>query len=195
MRLLKRFCVLILGLAMPLAMSSVVRADAVTDWNAIAVQTIVNAGPTHGSAVGFLDNATVQIAVYDAVEAIDGRFKPYTCTSPERRAHQAAAAARPRTMCSSTASLPKRRPWTRPTTLIWQPTVFRRATPASPLARRQRRVSLLSGQMTGASIQSTALHGWHRSRRVAPDAFIPPRTTSNSLCRASAVARECHSFT
>ena len=57
---------------MPLAMSSVVRADAVTDWNAIAVQTIVNAGPTHGSAVGFLDNATVQIAVYDAVEAIDG---------------------------------------------------------------------------------------------------------------------------
>jgi hypothetical protein len=53
------------------------RADAVTDWNAIAVQTIVNAGPTHGSAVSFLDNATVQVAVYDAVVAIDGRFKPY----------------------------------------------------------------------------------------------------------------------
>src|SRR6267142_4858427 len=77
MRLLNRFCVLILGLAVPLAMSSVVRADAVTDWNAIAVQTIVNAGPTHGSAIGFLDNATVQVAVYDAVEAITGRFRPY----------------------------------------------------------------------------------------------------------------------
>jgi hypothetical protein len=68
MRLLKGFCVLTLGLAIPLAMSSVVRADAVTDWNAFAVQTIVNAGPTHGSAVSFLDNATVQIAVYDAVD-------------------------------------------------------------------------------------------------------------------------------
>jgi hypothetical protein len=53
------------------------RADAVTDWNAIAVQTIVNAGPAHGSAVSFLDNATVQIAVYDAVAAYGGRFKPY----------------------------------------------------------------------------------------------------------------------
>ena len=77
MRLLKRFCGLLLGLAMPLAMSSAIRADAVSDWNAIAVQTIVNAGPTHGSAVSLLDNATVQVAVYDAVEAIDGRFKPY----------------------------------------------------------------------------------------------------------------------
>src|SRR6267378_504106 len=117
MRLLKRFCVLILGLAMPLAMPSVVRADAVTDWNAIAVQTIVNAGPTHGSAVGFLDNATVQIAVYDAVEAIDGRFKPYHVHIP--------------------------------------------GASGSPAARRQRRVSLLSGQMTGAS------HPIHRPSRVA----------------------------
>jgi len=54
-----------------------VRADAVTDWNAIAVETIVNAGPTHGSAVSFLDNATVQIAVYDAVAAYSGKFKAY----------------------------------------------------------------------------------------------------------------------
>lgn len=53
------------------------RADAVTDWNAIAVQTIVNAGAAHSSAVSFLDNATVQAAVYDAVEAYSGRFRPY----------------------------------------------------------------------------------------------------------------------
>jgi hypothetical protein len=52
-------------------------ADAVTDWNAIAVQAIVNAGPAHGSAVSFLDNATVQIAVYDAVAAYSGKFKAY----------------------------------------------------------------------------------------------------------------------
>jgi hypothetical protein len=77
MRLLKRFRVLTLGLAMPLAMSSVVRADAVTDWNAITIQTIVSAGASHGSAVGFLDAVVVQVAVYDAVEAYGGRFQPY----------------------------------------------------------------------------------------------------------------------
>ena len=77
MQLLKKSCALLFGLGTLLAVSSVVRADAVTDWNAIAVQTIVNAGPTHGSAVSFLDNATVQVAVYDAVEAFDGKFKPY----------------------------------------------------------------------------------------------------------------------
>src|ERR1700687_3388156 len=94
MQLLKRLCVLVLGLAMPLAMSSVARADAVTDWNTIAVQTIVNAGPTHGSAVGFLDNATVQVAVYDAVEAIDGRFKPYHVHIPGAFGSPAAAVAK-----------------------------------------------------------------------------------------------------
>src|SRR5467141_5074454 len=94
MRPLKGFCVLILGLAISLAMSSVVRADAVTDWNAIAVQTIVNAGPTHGSAVGFLDNATVQVAVYDAVEAITGRFRPYHVHIPGASGSPAAAVAK-----------------------------------------------------------------------------------------------------
>jgi hypothetical protein len=38
------------------------QGDAVTDWNVIAVQTIVNAGAAHSSAVSFLDNATVQVA-------------------------------------------------------------------------------------------------------------------------------------
>src|SRR6267154_1960365 len=94
MRPLKGFCVLILGLAIPLAMSSVVRADAVTDWNAIAMQTIVNGGPTHGSAVGFLDNAIVQVAVYDAVEAITGRFRPYHIDIPGASGSPAAAFAK-----------------------------------------------------------------------------------------------------
>jgi hypothetical protein len=94
MQSLKRFCVLTLGLTMLLATSSVVRADAVTDWNAIAVQTIVNAGATHGSAVSFLDNAVVQIAVYDAVEAINGRFKPYHVQIPGASGSPAAAVAK-----------------------------------------------------------------------------------------------------
>jgi hypothetical protein len=94
MRLLKSLYPSVLGLAIPLAMSSVVRADAVTDWNAIAVQTIVNAGPTHGSAVGFLDNVIVQVAVYDAVVAIDGRFKPYHAQIAGASGSPAAAAAK-----------------------------------------------------------------------------------------------------
>jgi hypothetical protein len=70
------------------------RADGVTDWNAIAVQTIVNAGPTHGSAVSFLDNATVQVAVYDAVVAIGGRSKPYHVQIPGASGSPAAAVAK-----------------------------------------------------------------------------------------------------
>ena len=49
--------------------------NAVTDWNAIAVQATVTAarpGPT-----GVLDIAMVQAAVYDAVQAIEKRFEPY----------------------------------------------------------------------------------------------------------------------
>jgi hypothetical protein len=76
MRLLKRFCVLLLGLAMALAVSPVVRADAVTDWNAIAMQTIA-AQTVHPGATSTLDAAMVQAAVYDAVESITGRFRPY----------------------------------------------------------------------------------------------------------------------
>src|SRR5215471_19057390 len=91
MRLLKRFCVLLLGLAMALGMSSVVRADAVTDWNAIAIQIISNAPcptapcanpPVHPGATSFLDSAMVQAAVYDAVESITGRFRPYAVHVP-----------------------------------------------------------------------------------------------------------------
>src|SRR3979490_3225104 len=76
MQLLKRYCALTLCFAMPLAMSSVARADAVTDWNAIAIQTIAGV-PSHPGATAFLDSAMVQAAVYDAVVAITGRFRPY----------------------------------------------------------------------------------------------------------------------
>jgi hypothetical protein len=93
MRLLKRFCVLILGLAMALAMSSVVRADAVTDWNAIAIQIIARA-TTHPGATSFLDSAMVQAAVYDAVEAITGRFRPYHVHIPGASGSTAAAVAK-----------------------------------------------------------------------------------------------------
>lgn len=76
MQLRRRCCALTLGFAMPLAMSSVVRADAVTDWNAIAMQAIAGS-PSHPGATAILDSAMVQVAVYDAVEAINCRFRPY----------------------------------------------------------------------------------------------------------------------
>jgi hypothetical protein len=78
---------------MALAMSSVVRADAVTDWNAIAIQTIA-AQPSHPGATSFLDSAIVQAAVYDAVEAITGRFRPYHVHIPGASGSTAAAVAK-----------------------------------------------------------------------------------------------------
>jgi hypothetical protein len=103
MRLLKRFGVLMFGLVMTLAMSSVVRADAVTDWNAIAIQIIVNAPcpaapcanpPVHPGATSLLDSAMVQAAVYDAVESITGRFRPYAVHVPGASGSTAAAVAK-----------------------------------------------------------------------------------------------------
>jgi hypothetical protein len=59
-----------------LASPTVTRADAVTDWNAIASTAIVtNASqPPPVSALSF---AMVQGAVYDAVNAIDGGYQLY----------------------------------------------------------------------------------------------------------------------
>jgi hypothetical protein len=66
------------------------RADAVVDWNAIAQQAITTA--LGRSAI--LDIVLVQVAVYDAVEAIDGRFKPYHIEIPGASGSPAAAAAK-----------------------------------------------------------------------------------------------------
>jgi PAP2 superfamily len=59
-----------------LASPAVARADAVTDWNEIASNAIVT---TAGQppAVSALSFAIVQGAVYDAVNAIDGGYRPY----------------------------------------------------------------------------------------------------------------------
>lgn len=51
--------------------------DAATYWNNIAVQALVAANPPRPNPVPFLDMAIVQIAVHDAVQAIDRRYEPY----------------------------------------------------------------------------------------------------------------------
>ncbi|HKU14084.1 MAG TPA: vanadium-dependent haloperoxidase [Steroidobacteraceae bacterium] len=66
------------------------RGDAVTDWNEIAQAAIVagRAGP-----IGAIDSALVQVAVHDAVQAIDRRFEPYHAEVPGARGSRSAAAA------------------------------------------------------------------------------------------------------
>lgn len=82
------FAVVAIMLAVPLSAS----ADVVSDWNAIAVQaTITGARP---GPTGVLDIAMVQAAVYDAVQAIDKRFKPYQTEIPGASGSPVAAAAK-----------------------------------------------------------------------------------------------------
>lgn len=70
-----------------------VHADVVTDWNAIAVQTIVAAGTRPGPS-GAIDMAVVHAAIYDAVQAIEGRYQPYRVDIPNATGSPVAAAAK-----------------------------------------------------------------------------------------------------
>ncbi len=92
MKLKIQTCAAIAIVAFILAAPASASADAVGDWNAIAVQATVTGarpGPT-----GVLDIAMVQAAVYDAVQAIDGRFKPYHVVIPGASGSPAAATAK-----------------------------------------------------------------------------------------------------
>lgn len=68
-------------------------ADAVSDWNMIAIQAI-NAGGRPPGASTFLDIATVHLAIHDAVAAIDGQFRPYHVKIAGASGSPAAAAAK-----------------------------------------------------------------------------------------------------
>ncbi len=65
-----------------LSWSPVAHGDAVVDWNTIAVDTISAASPPRPGPVPFLDIAVVQAAIYDAVQAIGGKYKPYKVQVP-----------------------------------------------------------------------------------------------------------------
>jgi hypothetical protein len=68
-----------------------VRANAVIDWNARTVNYAAGGGRPGPSWV--LDVAVVQAAVYDAVQAIEGDYRPYCGTIPGASGSPAAAAA------------------------------------------------------------------------------------------------------
>ena len=113
MRLKLQTCAAFAIVAVMLAAPAIANADAVTDWNAIAVQaTVTGARP---GATGVLDIAMVQAAVYDAVQAIENGSNLITWRSREPPAHRWRPPPKPRTMCSSTAFRRRPRPSTRPT--------------------------------------------------------------------------------
>jgi hypothetical protein len=92
-----KFCKFSLTLvALTIGLTQKTVADAVVDWNVIAIQA-VNTATSTGLRPGpssLLDFATVHAAIYDAVEAIDGRFKPYYVVIPRASGSPAAATAK-----------------------------------------------------------------------------------------------------
>jgi len=72
------------GACVVLLVATGVRADPVTDWNAITLDRLgaaVAAGVRPGPS-GVLDLAMVHAAIHDAVQAFENRFKPYTMAIP-----------------------------------------------------------------------------------------------------------------
>jgi hypothetical protein len=79
-------------LIMLVALSTVANADAVTDWNQRTVTFSAGGGRPGPSWV--LDVAVVQLAVYDAVQAIEGDYQPYCGSIPGASGSTTAAVAR-----------------------------------------------------------------------------------------------------
>src|SRR5215813_6052614 len=93
-RLLNRFTTVPVMTLVAVSWWQIARADAVLDWHEIAVNTVSTASPPRPGPVGFLDMAVVQAAVYDAVQAINGKFKPYHVQIPGASGSPEAAAAK-----------------------------------------------------------------------------------------------------
>ena len=85
-------------LASLLTTSTTGRADVVSDWNAIAVQATITAGSSgpagRPNPTGVIDIAMVHAAIFDAVQAIEGRYEPYHVEIPGASGSPIAAAAK-----------------------------------------------------------------------------------------------------
>jgi hypothetical protein len=78
-----------------LAITGIVQAqaaDPIAAWNLISETAVKTAG--HPPPVAALDFAIVHLAIYDAVESIDGRYEPYYTRVPGARGSLSAAAAK-----------------------------------------------------------------------------------------------------
>jgi hypothetical protein len=78
-------------LTVTLGLATTARADVVTDWNASTVGHAATGGRPGPSWVQ--DVAIVQLAVYDAVQAIEGDYQPYCGSIPGASGSVVAAAA------------------------------------------------------------------------------------------------------
>ena len=85
--------VALLGVVALAARAQPVRADAVVDWNEITVAAVTAGRP---GPIGLVDIALVQIAVHDAVQAIEQRYEPYHAEIPEPTTSKAALRGRGR---------------------------------------------------------------------------------------------------
>jgi hypothetical protein len=86
----RQFAIATLGVSALIGLAAPACGDAVTDWNEIAQQAIVTGRP---GPIGAMDSALVQVAVHDAVQAIDRRFEPYHVEVKGAKGSRSAAAA------------------------------------------------------------------------------------------------------
>ena len=82
---------IVLGLLSP----AVAKADVVLDWNAIAVSTMLGQSPAPNPFAQARFMAITQLAVFEAVNATTGRYRPYlgTIDAPDGASPEAAAVA------------------------------------------------------------------------------------------------------
>ena len=78
-RITRLACILVLSLLLG---TTAARADAVTDWNAIAVDTAATAGANPFAQGRYA--AIVQLAVFEAVNSISGEYQSYLGTITQR---------------------------------------------------------------------------------------------------------------
>jgi len=91
----KFFRAALLLISLFLVSISAAKADIIADWNAIGVTVIVT-NAQRPPAASYIDLTYMHIAIYDAVNAIDGRYKPFAIkldNVPSDASKEAAAAA------------------------------------------------------------------------------------------------------
>jgi hypothetical protein len=86
----RQFAIAALGMCGLIGIAAPACGDAVTDWNEIAQQAVAAGRP---GPIGAMDSALVQVAVHDAVQAIDRRFEPYHVEVKGAKGSRSAAAA------------------------------------------------------------------------------------------------------
>ena len=78
MKARQKFAAFLIATACVLANSVVAKADAVTDWNAVMQTTVASSNAFFQGR----NAAMVQVAVFEAVNSITGKYKPYLANIP-----------------------------------------------------------------------------------------------------------------